>query len=48
MADALSTSVFVLGVEDGLSLINRLPDISAVIVDSQGKIWMSDDMTSIK
>jgi len=46
-ADALSTSVFVLGVNKGLSLINHLADVSAIIVDNQGKLFVSDDMTSI-
>lgn len=36
--DALSTSVFVLGVEAGLALIETLPDYEAVIVDDQQKL----------
>ncbi|MEM9101458.1 MAG: FAD:protein FMN transferase [Pseudomonadota bacterium] len=43
-ADALSTSVFVLGVEEGLKLVNGLDDVSAVIIDAQGKLHYSDDL----
>lgn len=45
-ADALSTSVFVLGVEKGLELVNRLPNVSAIIVDKNGKLLHSDDLAS--
>lgn len=43
-ADALSTSVFVLGAEKGLALINRLPDTSAIIIDRDGNVTYSDDL----
>ena len=42
MTDGLSTSVFVLGVEKGLGLINRTPDYEAVIVDPKGDLHTSD------
>ncbi len=42
--DALSTSVFVLGVEAGLALVNRLPDIDAIVVDAQGRLHYSDGL----
>jgi thiamine biosynthesis lipoprotein len=42
--DALSTSVFVLGVKDGLALINRLPDVDAVLIDRQGKMYYSNNL----
>ncbi|MCG8392239.1 MAG: FAD:protein FMN transferase [Pseudomonadales bacterium] len=45
-ADALSTSVFVLGVEKGLALINRLPDTSAIIIDRDGNVFYSEDLTA--
>ncbi|MBL4571374.1 MAG: FAD:protein FMN transferase [Alcanivorax sp.] len=45
-ADALSTSVFVLGVENGLALINRLPETSAIIIDRGGNVFYSDDLTA--
>jgi thiamine biosynthesis lipoprotein len=43
-SDALSTTVFVLGVEKGLALINRLPNTDAIIVDGNGKLHYSDDL----
>ena len=44
-ADALSTSVFVLGAEKGLALINRLPETSAIIIDREGNVTYSNDLT---
>lgn len=41
MTDALSTSVFVLGVQSGLALVNTLPDYEAVIIDNQRKMHYS-------
>ena len=46
-ADALSTSVFVLGVQKGLELVNSLKDVSAIIVDSRGKMFYSKDLEQI-
>lgn len=43
-ADALSTSVFVLGKEKGLALINNLDDISAILIDEHGKVFYSNDL----
>ncbi|HEB59360.1 MAG TPA: FAD:protein FMN transferase [Gammaproteobacteria bacterium] len=36
--DALSTTVFVLGAEAGLALIESLPGIEAVLIDDQGRL----------
>jgi len=41
MTDALSTSVFVLGVESGLELINSMDDYEAIIVDKSGSLHYS-------
>lgn len=41
LSDALATSVFVLGVESGLSLINQLKNTECLIIDDQDKIWKS-------
>ncbi|NND95689.1 MAG: FAD:protein FMN transferase, partial [Flavobacteriales bacterium] len=41
LADALSTAVFILGVETGLYLIDQLPSIDCIIVDSENKIHTS-------
>lgn len=43
-ADALSTSVFVLGPERGLKLINEMPNVSAIIVDKNGQVHYSNDL----
>lgn len=42
--DALSTSVFVMGAEKGLALINRLPGFDAVIITSAGKVLYSQGL----
>ena len=41
LADALATGVFVMGPQKGMDLVNRLPDIEAVIIDAEGKITVS-------
>ena len=45
-SDALSTSVFVLGVAKGLELINKLEEIEAIIIDQQGKLHYSEGLLS--
>jgi thiamine biosynthesis lipoprotein len=42
--DGLSTSVFVLGPERGLALIDRLPGIDAIIIDAEGTLRYSADL----
>ena len=42
LADALATSVFVMGVDAGLDRINQLPEVECVIVDSKGNIHTSE------
>lgn len=42
--DALSTSVFVLGPVKGMELVQRLPEIEAVIVDKDGKLVYSSGL----
>ena len=44
--DPLSTSVFVMGVESGLALINRLPGLDAIVIDSAGTVHYSDGLSS--
>lgn len=46
-ADALSTSVFVLGVKKGLILVEKLQNVSAIIVDNQGKMFYSSDFQNL-
>ncbi|MFN3909027.1 MAG: FAD:protein FMN transferase [Flavobacterium sp.] len=42
LSDALATAVFVLGVTDGLALLNQLEGIEGIIIDEQGKIYTSN------
>ncbi|WP_101447826.1 FAD:protein FMN transferase [Aquimarina sp. MAR_2010_214] len=42
LADALATSVFVMGIEIGLNRINQLKGIECIIIDDQGNIHTSD------
>lgn len=42
--DALSTSVFVMGVNKGLALVESLPDVEALIVDADGKMHYSSGL----
>ncbi|MCL3780986.1 FAD:protein FMN transferase [Prolixibacteraceae bacterium JC049] len=44
LADALSTSVFVMGKETGLYLIDQLKGIECLIVDDKGKLWKSSGL----
>ena len=46
--DALSTSVFVMGTEAGLKLVDSLPDIEAVIIDNQGKMFYSQGLDRLR
>ena len=43
-SDALSTTVFVLGIEKGLALVNRMDDIDAVIIDGNGRMHYSQGL----
>ena len=44
LADALSTSVFVMGKEVGLNRINQLPNIECIIIDEDGNIFTSTNI----
>lgn len=44
--DPLSTSVFVLGVEKGLKLINKMPEYDAILIDTAGKVYFSDGLVA--
>ena len=44
ITDALSTSVFVMGVDQGLRLIATLPDYESIVIDDQGRIYYSDGL----
>jgi thiamine biosynthesis lipoprotein len=44
LTDALSTALFVMGVEQGLLLISTLPDYEGIVIDDQGRIHYSDGL----
>ncbi len=44
LTDALSTSVFVMGVDRGLTLISTLPDYESIVIDASGKVFYSDGL----
>ena len=44
LTDALSTTVFVLGVERGMALIASVPGVEAVVVDAEGRIYYSSGL----
>jgi len=43
-ADGLDTGIFVMGRERGLALIERLPGVGAIVVDHDGKVWISSSL----
>lgn len=44
ITDALSTSVFVMGVDQGLRLIATLPDYEGIVIDADGRLYYSDGL----
>ena len=46
ITDALSTSVFVMGVEQGLTLISTLPDYEGIVIDAEGQMYYSTGLQS--
>ncbi len=44
LADALSTGVFIMGADDGLTLIERLPDVEGVIVGADNTVVVSSGL----
>lgn len=44
MTDALSTAVFVMGVDKGLRLISTLPDYESIVIDARGQIYFSSGL----
>jgi thiamine biosynthesis lipoprotein len=44
LADGLDTGIFVLGPKRGMDLIERLPEVEGVIVDSEGQVLVSSGL----
>lgn len=42
LADALATSIFVMGIDVGLDIINQLKNVECIIVDEDGKLHTSN------
>lgn len=47
-ADALATGVFALGPEQGLALLERLPQVEGIIVTSEGQILKSEGLRELE
>lgn len=44
LADALATSVFVMGVEIGINRVNQIPNVECIIIDDKGNIHKSKNI----
>ena len=44
LCDALATAVYVMGIEVGLHFINQLPNTYAIIINSENKVFLSDNI----
>lgn len=44
VADGLDTGIFVLGPEQGMALVERLPNVEAIIIDDKGKMTVSSGL----
>ena len=44
LADALATSIFVMGIEVGINRINQLKGIECIVIDNQGNIHTSNNL----
>ncbi len=46
-ADALATALMVLGREEGISLLRKLPSVHGLLVEESGTIWMDEDLKEV-
>lgn len=44
IADALATSIFVMGKDVGIDFINQLPKIECIVIDEKGEIFTSENI----
>ncbi|HKU51448.1 MAG TPA: FAD:protein FMN transferase [Nitrospira sp.] len=44
VADGLDTGIFVLGPTRGMELVERLPDVEAIIIDEEGRVTVSSGL----
>lgn len=47
LCDAIATSIFLLGVKDGLDFINRFDDLQCFIIDDRNKYHYSDNLKKV-
>ncbi len=47
LGDALATGISVLGVEEGLAMVNRLNGIQCLIIDKNNQNYFSDHFQSL-
>jgi thiamine biosynthesis lipoprotein len=47
ITEGLSKSVFVLGAERGIALIDSLPDVDAIVIDAEGRMHYSKNLRPI-
>lgn len=46
LSDALSTTLFVMGIEKGLRYIKAFDQVSAIMIDARGQVFYSDDLVA--
>ncbi|MEJ2681923.1 MAG: FAD:protein FMN transferase [Gammaproteobacteria bacterium] len=46
-ADALATTLFVLGTKAGMALVERLPDVDAIFIDRAGNVFYSSALSAL-
>jgi thiamine biosynthesis lipoprotein len=42
--DALTKPLFILGVERGMRIIDRIPGVDAIVIDDQGQLFYSKNL----
>ena len=47
LADGLSTALFVMGPKKSLQLLATLPQVDALLIDKNGKSWLSTGMQKL-
>ena len=48
LADAMATPVNILGVSEGLNLINQIKGIECILVDDNNKLFLSNNIKLVK
>ncbi len=43
-SDALTKPLFILGVERGMEIINRIPGVDAIVIDDKGQLYYSKNL----